>query len=331
MRSMTQDTDSYVKYRRFARFKRWGVPVIALAAVVALALLQYFCPLQNLLLAYAFPELRAGEMRVHFLDIGQGDCTVAEFPDGEILVVDGGGDSRRSRDMLTRYIKGIAPSSITLLLTHADGDHFGGMAHIIQTFGAKKLYLPVIGSDVPEYKRLLDCAASAGCETETLSRYGAIRFFGGAYAVCISPYSVGEENENESSAVLWMSCSGVNFLLGGDISASRERLLLAEYAADETIFDSGDLSVRLEETDILKVSHHGSGSSSSLEWLSLLGMQTAIVSCGRGNAYSHPAGGALQRIKAASPACKIYRTDELGCVLVNIANGKYTVLTDYLE
>lgn len=331
MRSKPRDTASYVKIRRAILFRKWGVPAIALACVLALAILQFFCPLQNLLPAYAVPPRRAGELRVHFLSLGQADCTVVEFPEGDILVVDGGSDSRQSRDRLTRYIKGLNPASMSLILTHADGDHYGGMAHLIQTFGAEALYLPVIASDAPGYSRMTDTAKRAGCRTETLTRYGAIEAPCGAYAVCLSPYSIGEENENDASAVLWLSYMGVNVLLCGDISASRERLLASEYKIDHTIFDSGNLTVRLEDTDILKVSHHGSGNSSDGEWLGLLGAKTAIISCGQGNAYSHPAGGALERLRAASPDCDIYRTDELGDIVVNIANGEYTVITDYWE
>ena len=81
--------------------------------------------------------------------------------------------------------------------------------------------------------------------------------------------------------------------------------------------------MRLRETDILKVAHHGSAGASGEEWLSCLSPETAILSCGAGNAYRHPAGETLARL--AQAGAQIYRTDELGHIIVHIGDGGYTV------
>ncbi|MDE6677094.1 MAG: hypothetical protein K2K12_05230, partial [Clostridia bacterium] len=113
-------------------------------------------------------------------------------------------------------------------------------------------------------------------------------------------------------------------LLGADISGSREQRLLDEYALMEGIFDSGQFRVRLEDTDILKVSHHGSAYSSSEEWLSLLSPEVAVVTCGRGNRYSHPAAESVARL--TDIGADIYRTDELGNIVISIKNGNFFIL-----
>ena len=102
---------------------------------------------------------------------------------------------------------------------------------------------------------------------------------------------------------------------------------MAEYALYEGIFDSGDLRVRLEDVDILRVSHHGSSASSSEEWLSLLGADVAVISCGADNRYGHPSAAAIERLDRLVGT--IYRTDELGDIVVTISNGTYEVYTDY--
>ena len=86
-----------------------------------------------------------------------------------------------------------------------------------------------------------------------------------------------------------------------------------------------DPKVDLDGIDILKAPHHGSENSSSQEFLDLLRPQSFIVSCGRDNGYHFPKGGALGNFRAASPEGKIYRTDELGDVIVSVKDASYTV------
>ncbi len=302
---------------------------VSLLVMAALALLFWLVPPERLLPAAAVPERNEGELRLHFLDVGQGDCTIVEFPEGDILVVDAGDGTFAVRNRIAQYIRGLSPASVTMLLTHADIDHYGGFGRLIEVFGTEKFYLPMIGSAVGEYQSLLKKIGEAGCETEVLSRYGVIERPSGAYLVCLSPYSLDETDENEASAVLYLEYCGVHAVLCGDIPASRERKLAGEYALDGTLFDRGAYTVRLEGTQILKVSHHGSDAASSSEWLELLRPQTAVISCGRGNGYRHPASGALARLKAASPDVGIFRTDERGNIMVTITReGTYSVSAD---
>lgn len=313
-------TDATKRARR-----KLAVWAAAVAAMIALTALSYFIPFKSALPAYSLPSRAEGEMRVHFLSVGQGDCTVIEFPNGEVLVADAGDGSFDAENKIIRYLKGLDVSSFSFLATHADIDHYGGLRELLEIFPAEKVYLPLLETDTLAYRAFV---AAAGAETEVLTRYDTIVNGSGAYAVCISPYSVGEEDENDSSTVLYLSYEGVNFLFCGDISSAREETLLREYSLYEGIFDSG-FSVRLEETNILKVSHHGSAGASSAEWLALLGADAAIVSCGRGNSYSHPAAESVARLREAG--AEIYRTDELGDVVVSVRNGSYTIYTNYTE
>lgn len=308
---------------------RWLYTAIRIAAVlsfaVILASLQAYCPLRTLLPAYAVPARGEGELRLHFLNVGQGDCTVVEFPDGDVLMIDAGGGDWNCRTKLIRYIKALAPASLTLLVTHADLDHFGGFEEILRTFHTERLYLPVADSQNTAYRTLLKTAETHDCPMQVLSRYGVIAHSSGAYLNCISPYAQGEENENDASAVLWLSYEGINALFCGDITASREERLMTEYSFDETLFDFGNYTVRLPETDILKVAHHGSKTSSSRQWINFLHAETAVISCGQGNVYSHPAEETLATLAAAD--CAVYRIDELGDIIITIKNGSYSVQT----
>lgn len=306
------------------RLKRMIFPSVCIALVLFLALLEYLAPLRTLLPAARIAPRKEGEMRVHFLDVGEGDCTVVEFPDGDVLVVDAGEGTFEAENAVIRFLKGLHPSSVSLLATHAALDHYGGFSELLNVFEATTVYTPPTAEPSAAYERFLSGAESGGAEVVPLARYSVISRPSGAYCVCVSPASSGEEDGNDGSAVLFVSYGGVNLLLGADISAKQEEKLLTEYALLEGIFDSGEFRVRLEDTNVLKVSHHGSADASSEEWLSLLCPEAAIVTCGRGNGYSHPAAESMARLSEIG--AEIYRTDELGNITISILDGNFTIL-----
>ena len=160
-----------------------------------------------------------------------------------------------------RYLKALAPKKLTMILTHADADHYGGFEALIEAFGADTVYLPAYGEGTPEYAALLKAVEKSGAKTDTMTRYDVIADGSGAYLACVSPRRSDEEEGNEASSVLYLRFEGVGVMLAGDISAAVERRLVRENALMEGLFDSGECRVRLEETDILKLSHHGSASS----------------------------------------------------------------------
>lgn len=311
-----------------ARVRKLVLALVSVALFLAIGVFAHFLPFDTLLPAFAIPVRQEGEMRIHFLSVGEGDCTLVEFPEGDVLVVDAGDGSRQADAAIQRYIKGLGSPALTLLATHADGDHIGGFPALIKTFGVKNIYAPAFGEDTPVYRKFLSTVEGADCPVETIGRYDRIERASGAYAVCISPRSEEDADENDASAVLYISYADVNILLAADISATRERLLLREYLIDSTIFDSGPCRVRLEDVNILKVPHHGSAYSAYADFLGLVGAETAIVSAGAGNYYRHPSIEAVTALKTANAACEVYRTDELGHIMITISDGEYSVRTE---
>lgn len=297
-----------------------------LFAVLLLAvylLLFSLVPLRTLLPAYSVAERGEGELRLHFLSVGQGDATIVEFPDGEIVIIDAGNGSFENENHIYRYLKALKPNGVSIVVTHADLDHYGGFARLCEDFPVTRAYLPLLGSSLSAYSDFLKRVNASGAETVTLSRHILIANPSGAFIACISPNGGEPVDKNEDSAVLFVSYKGVNALLAGDIGETREKALLREYAVAPDAFDFGARRVRLEETDILKVSHHGSASSSSEEWLEALGAEVAVVSVGKGNGYAHPAEDAMKRL--ASAGAQVYRTDELSDIMITVADGGYTV------
>ena len=188
-------------------------------------------PLTSLLPAYKLAAREEGELRVHFLDVGQGDCTIIEFPSGDVVVIDAGDGSFTNRNHTVRYLKALAPNKLTMILTHADADHYGGFEALVTSFGADTFYLPAYGEETPEYAALLKAARKSGAKTDMMTRYDVIEDSSGAYLACVSPRSTDEEEGNEASSVLYLRYEGEGVMLPGDISAALGRPLRRERGA----------------------------------------------------------------------------------------------------
>lgn len=306
-----------------AFYTRLACLTLAVLLLAAYVLFVSFLPLRTLLPAYPVAARGDGELRLHFLSVGQGDATIVEFPDGEIVVVDAGDGGYENANHIFRYIKALKPTGVSIVATHADLDHYGGFARICEDFSVSRAYLPAIGSERSTYSDFLKSVSASGAETVTMLRRVLIENSSGAFIACISPNGGEAIDENENSSVLFVSYQGVNALLAGDIGEERESALLREYALAPDAFDHEARPVRLEETNILKVSHHGSASSSSQAWLKALGAEVAVVSAGRGNGYGHPTADAMGRLHGAG--AQIYRTDELGDIMITVAGGAYAL------
>lgn len=322
---MKKVTTEAQRAKRFALIKKIVAALLTASIVLFLAVFFTFVPFRLLLPAYKISAREEGELRLHFLDLA-GGVTVVEFPDGETLVVNAGDGSFENDNVLCRFLRALDVTSLSLLATSPNSKHIGGMPALLKTFKTDKVYLPAFPSGTGAYGRFLSSIDKEGCERKEPVRYDTIVNGSGAYAVCLSPYS-GETDatENDASTVLYLSYAGVNVLLTGDLTAKRERQLVGEHAISNSIFNSGDFRVRLDETDILLASSHGSDNGSSEEWLSLLSPSTTVICC---NKTERPSESALSRIAAHSE--KIYRTDELGVLTISIKDGAYRVQTHVL-
>lgn len=312
-------------YKAFVR--RTVLISVSALFVLVVAIVAYFVPYRTFLPAFKIPPREEGELRLHFLSVGQGDCAVVEFPEGDCYVLDSGDGSFTHNNRIYRYLKGLRPARLFYVSTHTDLDHCGGFPLLLRSFSAETLYLPA-GEGGSAYAEMLEEAEEHNVPTAHLTRYAAFSDGSGAYAVCISPRSLEEEDGNDASTVLYLRYGETSALFPADISSEREALLLEEAALADDIFDADGFPVRLGDIDILKVAHHGSSGSSSEAWLSALSPEVAVISCGKGNAYGHPSAAALARL---SQYAEIYRTDELGDILITIDRAGYTVLTDYVR
>ena len=274
-----------------------------------------------------------GELRIHFIDVGQGDATVIELPDGKIMLIDGGDGSDTANKSLLRYLNALKVEHIDyLLLTHADKAHCGGLEKVVEHFAVSRVFLPFVNPTVNgEFARFYQALKQKGCTLEYSSR--SISLSGVEYDLqFLYPYTSdvqasierGEytENVHEGSAVVWLEYQGVSALFTGDAPQIVEETLVSD---DKSGVLDG-LGTELTSTEILKVGHHGSAESTSAEFLEYLGVETAVISCGENNAYHYPS--PTVRALLAQKGVQTYRTDERGSIVATVAkNGSYAMRT----
>lgn len=264
-----------------------------------------------------------GEMRIHFLDVGQGDATIIELPDGKTFLIDGGDGKESTETALMRYLNALQVETIDyLLVTHADADHCGALDSVLAYKQVKQAFIPFVKETVnEEYASFYAALMQENCSVSYASRSVDLSSTESTYPYTLSflyPYTVDVSGEmddaagenNDGSAVVWLDYNGVSTLFTGDAPSAVEEKLVWDHKM-------GLLpNVALTSTEILKVAHHGSEYSTSLEFLEYIHAQTAVISCGLENAYGHPAPTVLDNL--TEKGNKVYRTDLDGSIVITV-------------
>ena len=258
------------------------------------------------------------ELRVTFLDVGQGDATVIEFPGSHVMVIDGGGFFSQTFDsgaaILAPFLwqKKIGRVD-TLVLTHPHLDHYGGLEFLARHFGVTAFWSNGKQSKGSQSFTALDeTLTERGIETHVLCRGADVpdRKIGGVRIQVLHP-PCGRTglDTNNSSLVLRLSHGDVDILLTGDIETTAEDMLLS---AREPL-----------DSEILKVPHHGSLTSSSPRFLEAVSPDVAVASLGHLNRFDFPPPEVVERYKRQG--VELLRTDTAGAVTITSDGRGYRV------
>ncbi|MDO4531507.1 MAG: DNA internalization-related competence protein ComEC/Rec2, partial [Bacillota bacterium] len=259
-------------------------------------------------------SLFAKETTIAFLDVGQGDCAVISTYDGKHYLIDGGGKygkemgENTGKYTVLPYLEYLGADRLSAaFLSHPDRDHMIGLLEVLEEIPTEGLYV----SDYPFGETEETLLLKETVEKNRIPLYTVTKGEEAEGFACLHPskdFYNGEDNGG--SMVLKYSYGGTSILFTGDISAAEEQYLL-----------EGDTDV---SADILKVSHHGSGSSSYADFLEAVDAETAVISCGKRNIYGHPHEDVLAKLEGT----EVFRTDEDGTVLIHLRqDGTYTIET----
>jgi competence protein ComEC len=270
--------------------------------------------------------LRAGAprdtLRVTVLDVGQGDSSIVDFPDGTAMLVDAGGMVGSPVDPgevvvapLLRARRRTALAAV--VLSHPHPDHYGGMAAALARVRVEQFWDTGQGEREgagPGYERLLGLLRSRGVPVRRPAALcGAPQRFGRAVVEVLAPCPepVPFANANDNSFVLRISLGTRAALLVGDAERAEEAELLRRHAS----------ALR---ADFLKVGHHGSATSSSAAFVTATGAVVAAISCGVRNRFGHPHPVTLQTLGSL---LRVYRTDEDGSIRWETDGRSTSVIT----
>jgi competence protein ComEC len=259
-------------------------------------------------------------LRVTFLDVGQGDGALIEFPRGSTMLVDAGSGQRFDigKTVIAPFLWEKKIRAIDYLIgTHPQEDHMGGFSFLVQQFKIGHVLTNGMDVPLPFYRSFLKTLSDKGITPRGVSRATPPMRVDGCQIVFVNPSQEPDffdRNLNNHSVVFRLSCpdiSTMTFLFTGDI----------EDAAMQLILKNGALS----QNDIIKVPHHGSRSSLDADFLKRVSPRVAVFSAGKRNPYGHPHPRALAAYKGVGAA--IYRTDQDGAVTVTVSPGGLNLKT----
>jgi len=246
---------------------------------------------------------QSGVFRIFFFDVGQGDSELIITPGGQTILIDGGPDNKVLRGLGSalpfwkRHID-------LLIMTHAHDDHVTGLVEVSRRYQIKDILYNNLDFETPAleaFKKETDGKIKM-TNAESGMRF---EFDNNCSLSILATAKEVQVNENDYSIVSMFDCLNRKVLIGGDAGTAVEKKLL-----------SSGLDL---QADILKVSHHGSLSASSLEYLKAVSPSAAVISVGVSNTFGHPSPVILDRLQTQS--IKVYRTDTQGTIEF-LANNK---------
>ncbi len=245
------------------------------------------------------------DLLIHFIDVGQADCTLLQWSGGCVLVDAGDLDDDITERMIS-YIKELGIITIDyFVLTHPHADHIGGAPEVLESFDVKNVIMPDCTASSKIFQRTLDAIEQSDAQViQAVS--GKEYSLNGLVMTVLAPNSASYSNTNEYSVALRVDYGSTALMLTGDAEHKSEAEMLDKYTKHTF------------KCHLMKAGHHGSSTSNTQEFLDAVSPDIVVISCGEGNSYGHPHVEALERFDAMGAA--VYRTDLLG-TLVFVSDG----------
>ena len=242
------------------------------------------------------------QLEVHFLDVGQGDSTLIKAGDHAMLI--DAGENEKGEEV-KEYLESQGIEKLDYIIgTHPDSDHIGGMDVAIRAFDSEQIFMPEVEKDTKTYKEVVESAEEKK-EEIIAPEVGETYALGEAEFTIVCPNGEDYSSANDFSIGILLEHGENRFLFVGD----------AEEDSEEEMLEN---NIELK-ADVYKVSHHGSRTATSEEFLQEVSPKYAIISCGEGNSYGHPHAEVLNELRAEQ--VEVFRTDEQGTI-VAISDGE---------
>lgn len=307
---------------KIVKFYRSVIPNSAILLIISL-LLVIFHP-------FSAPH-KNGRLTIDFLDVGQGDSALVTFPNGETMLIDGGGkinfkkNYAKSEDaeefeifepdrqtigesVVSEFLWEKGYSKVDYILaTHADTDHIQGLIDVAENFKVKAAFFGRIPAKDEDFTELSNVLRKKKIPEITLSR-GDVMEFEKAFVEVLYPEKDESDlavSDNNHSLVLRITFGAKKFLFTGDIEKETETFLIKNPS--------------YLQADVVKAAHHGSRTSSTQTFVESTKAEYVIIPVGKKSQFGHPHKEVVERWK--NSGAKVYTTGERGTVTIS-TNGK---------
>ena len=260
-------------------------------------------------------------LKIHFIDVGQGDSSLIITPQNKTILIDGGGSVNSDFDVgkntLLPYIldRGFTKIDI-IIISHFDNDHVGGIITLLEELKVDKIYISKQIEKSTNYQRFLEIVNRKKIKVYEVIAGNQVRIEKNIYFDILWPMKeqITTNVLNNNAIVCNLHYKNFSMLFTGDIEEIAEKEILNVYSQKE----------KLLKANILKVGHHGSKTSSTKEFLNIIKPQIAIIGVGKNNNFGHPNENVLERLQKLN--CKIFRTDINGEISIEVNNkSKYKI------
>lgn len=294
--------DYIYKIKHF--FHKYKVHLISLFLLCILAIFIY--------------QFSPKKIKINFIDVGQGDCTLVTTKYNKKILIDGGGSEFNStfdvgeKTVLPYLLKKKILKLDYIIVSHFDSDHVGGLFTVIKELNVKNIIIGKQFEYSDNYKKLLEIIKDKKIKLYIVEMGQKINIDKDTYMDILWPsneYKITDNSINNNSLVFKLNTACKSILFTGDIEEVAEKAILKQYTNN----------LKKLKADIIKIAHHGSKTSSSVEFLNAVKPKIALIGVGKNNKFGHPSEITLKNLK--NIGCSIFRTDEKGEIQFSIRDS----------